>query len=53
MASVTVWMRSLQIYVSESHSTYFVNNLAAILAELRAALAVTAPAGVGKVTGWD
>ena len=53
MSSVSVWMRSLQVYLSESHASYFVHNLAAILCELRAGLAVTAPAGVGKVTGWD
>jgi Phage capsid family len=53
MQSVGVWLRSLQVYVSQSHASYFVHNLAAILCELRAALAVTAPAGVGKVTGWD
>jgi HK97 family phage major capsid protein len=53
MSAVTVWLRSLQIYLSDSHASYFVNNLCAILAELRAALAVTATAGVGTVTGWD
>jgi Phage capsid family len=53
MSSVGVWLRSLQVYVSQSHASYFVHNLAAILCELRAALAVLVPAGVGKVTGWD
>jgi Phage capsid family len=53
MSSVGVWLRSLQVYVSESHASYFIHNLAAILCELRAALAVLVPAGVGKVTGWD
>jgi HK97 family phage major capsid protein len=53
MGAVSVWLRDMQIYVSQSHSTYFTSNLAAILAELRAALAVTATASVGKITGWD
>ena len=42
-----------EIYISESHASYFPLNLVAILAELRAALGVLAPAGVGTVTGWD
>ena len=53
MQAVGVWLRSMQIYISESHASYFVYNLVAILAELRAALGVLAPAGVGTVTGWD
>jgi HK97 family phage major capsid protein len=53
MQAVGVWLRSMQIYVSESHASYFPLNLVAILAELRAALGVLAPAGVGTVTGWD
>ncbi len=53
MQSVGVWMRSLQVYVSESHASYFTFNLCAILAELRAAFGVLVPAAVGKVTGWD
>ena len=42
-----------EIYISESHACYFPLNLVAILAELRAALGVLAPAGVGTVTGWN
>ena len=53
MQAVGVWLRSMQIYISESHASYFPLNLVAILAELRAALGVLAPAGVGTVTGWD
>ena len=53
LQSVGVWLRGLQVYVSESHGSYFTLNLVAILAELRAALGVLAPAGVGTVTGWD
>ena len=53
MQSIGVWLRSLQVYVSESHGWYFVLNMVAVLAELRAALGVLAPAGVGTVTGWD
>jgi hypothetical protein len=53
MQAVAVWLRSLNVYFSASHSDYFVRNLVAILADLRAASAVTAPAGVGKVSGWD
>ena len=52
MQSVGVWLRSLQIYISDSHVSYFVLNMVAILAELRAALGVLAPAGIGTVTGW-
>ena len=53
MQSVGVWLRSAEIYLSQSHASYFTFNLVAILAELRAAHGVLAPAGVGKVTGWD
>jgi hypothetical protein len=53
MQTVGVWLRSLQIYVSESHGSYFPLNLTAVLAELRAALGVLAPAGVGVISGWD
>ena len=50
--SVGVWLRSLQIYISDSHVSYFVLNMVAVLAELRAAVGVLAPAGIGTVTGW-
>ena len=53
MQSVGVWLRALQIYISDSHASYFTFNLVAVLAELRAAVGVLAPAGVGTVTGWD
>jgi hypothetical protein len=53
MQAVGVWLRSLQIYVSDSHGSYFTLNLVAILAELRAALGVLAPASVGVISGWD
>ena len=53
MQAVGVWLRSMQISLSESHASYFTLNLLTILAELRAALGVLAPAGVGTVTGWD
>jgi hypothetical protein len=53
MQAVGVWLRSAQIYISTSHASYFTANLAAILAELRAAHGVLFPIGVGKVTGWD
>ena len=53
MQSVGVWLRALQIYISDSHVSYFTSNLLVVLAELRAALGVLAPAGVGTVTGWD
>ena len=53
MQSVGVWLRSAQIYLSQSHASYFTFNLVALLAELRAAYGVLAPAAVGKVTGWD
>ena len=53
MQAMGVWLRSAQIYLSASHASYWVQNLVAILAELRAAHGVLFPAGVGKVTGWD
>jgi hypothetical protein len=53
MSSVGVWLRSLQVYVSEAHSDWFVKNIAAVLCELRAALAVLVPAAIGKVTSVD
>ena len=54
MQSVGVWMRSLQVYVSESRMPRTSRStLCAILAELRAAFGVLVPAAVGKVTGWD
>ncbi len=53
MQSVAVWLRSLDVFVTDSHDDWFLKNLSAILAELRAASAVVAPAGVGTVTGWD
>ena len=53
LQSVGVWLRSAQIYLSQSHASYFTFNLVALLAELRAAFGVLAPIGVGKVTGWD
>lgn len=53
MQAVSVWLRSLDIYISASHSSFFTSNLVACLADLRAASAVTSPAGVGTVTSWD
>ena len=41
------------MFLTQSHASYFTFDLVAILAELRAAHGVLAPAGVGKVTGWD
>ena len=43
MQCVAVWMRSLQVYVSQSHASYFIQNLAAILSELRAAFVCWCP----------
>ena len=54
MQCVAVWLRSLQIYVSQSHASYFTNNLVAILAELRAALGCHRDRRASaRVTGWD
>lgn len=41
----------LRVEISNSHSDYFIRNLLAIRAEVRAALAVFRPAAFGKVTG--
>jgi hypothetical protein len=43
----TLWDRqSTQIYVTDSHSDFFIRNLIAILAELRAAFGVKRPAAL-------
>lgn len=50
----TLWMREgAQIYASDSHSDFFIKNLVALLAELRAAFGVTLPQGFAKVTSLD
>lgn len=47
----SLWDReAASISVSDSHSDFFVKNLVAILAELRAAFAITRPASFVKVT---
>lgn len=49
-----LWMREgIQILASDSHSDFFVKNLVALLAELRAAFGVLQPAAFAKVTGLD
>jgi hypothetical protein len=53
MKSVAVWLRSMDVFLTDSHSDWFVRNLSCCLGELRAAAAVVSPAGIGTVTSWD
>ena len=48
---IVVWTRSTDVYVSRTHSTYLERNLAAVLAEIRCAVGVLAPAAACRVTG--
>lgn len=48
---LVVWLRSTDVFVSRTHSDYLARNLAAVLAEIRAAVGVLAPAGFCRVTG--
>jgi HK97 family phage major capsid protein len=41
---LVVWLRSTDVFVSASHSDFFVKNLVVVLAEIRAAVGVLAPA---------
>ena len=43
-SQMVVWLRSAEVFVSDSHSDFFVKNLVAVLAEIRAAVGVLAPA---------
>jgi len=53
-AQCVLWMREgAQILVSDSHDDFFIKNLVAILAELRAAFGVLNPSAVCKVTSVD
>lgn len=48
----TLWLREgVQVLASDSHSDFFVRNLVAILAEMRAAFGVLLPQSFAKVTG--
>ena len=48
---LVVWTRSTDVFVSRTHSDYLARNLAAVLAEIRAAAGCLAPAGFCRVTG--
>jgi HK97 family phage major capsid protein len=48
---LVVWLRSIDVFISRSHSDFLARNLAAVLAELRAAVGVLAPAAFCRVTG--
>ena len=48
---VAVWLRSTDVFVSRTHSDYLTRNLVAVLAEIRAAAGVLAPAAFARVTG--
>ena len=50
-SQLVVWLRSADVFVSDSHSDFFVKNLVAVLAEIRAAVGVLAPAAFVRVTG--
>lgn len=49
-----LWMREgIQILASDSHDDFFIKNLVALLAEMRAAFGVLRPQAFAKVTGLD
>jgi hypothetical protein len=48
---LVVWTRSTDIFVSRTHSDFLARNLAAVLAEIRAAVGVLAPTAFCRVTG--
>jgi HK97 family phage major capsid protein len=48
---LVIWLRSTDVFVSIAHSDYFTHNLVAVLAEIRAAVGVLAPAAFCRVTG--
>lgn len=49
-----LWMREgAQVLASDSHSDFFIKNLVALLAELRAAFGVLLPSAFCKVTSFD
>ena len=48
---LVVWLRSTDVFVSQTHSDYLTRNLVAVLAELRAAVGVLAPAAFTRITG--
>ncbi|MET0512461.1 MAG: hypothetical protein ABW135_12365 [Thermoleophilaceae bacterium] len=48
---VAAWLRSTDVFVSRTQSDYLTRNLVAVLAELRAAVGVLAPAALCRVTG--
>ena len=48
---LVVWTNSTDVYVSRSHQDFWVRNLAAVLAEIRAAAGVLAPSAFCRVTG--
>lgn len=53
-SQAVLWVREgVQILASDSHSDYFVKNLVAVLAEMRAAFGVLMPKAFASVTGLD
>lgn len=53
-SNATLWIRSgLQLSASDSHSDYFLKGLVAILAEMRAAFAVTQPKAFCEMTNFN
>ena len=50
----TLWLREgVQVLASDSHSDFFIKNLVAVLAEMRAAFGVQLPAAFCKITSID
>lgn len=48
-----LWLREgISLAASDSHSTFFIQGLVALLAELRAGAALIQPKALCKVTGW-
>ena len=48
---MVVWLRATDVFVSRTHSDYLARNLAAVLAEIRAAVGVLAASAFCRVTG--
>ena len=48
---LVVWTRSTDVFASGTHSNYLTRNVVAVLAEIRAAVGVLAPASFARVTG--
>jgi hypothetical protein len=50
-SQIVCWLRSTEVFISQSHSSFFTQGLVAVMAEIRVAVGVLAPAAFTKVTG--